>query len=68
MSAWRRQIIYTQKFEGSAAGLLNPNIIARDLGLNDKQELIVNYPQKIFSREHPKGLEEAKVISIDEKH
>lgn len=33
------KIIYTQKFTGAAAGLLNPNIIARDLGLSDKQEL-----------------------------
>lgn len=32
------KIIYTQKFEGAAAGLLNANIIARDLGLVDKQE------------------------------
>lgn len=32
------KIIYTQKFEGSAAGLLNANIIARDLGLVDKKE------------------------------
>lgn len=32
-----RQIIKTQKFEGASAGLLNPNIIARDLGLSDKQ-------------------------------
>lgn len=31
-------IIYTQKFEGAAAGLLNSNIIARDLGLKDKTE------------------------------
>lgn len=30
--------IYTQKFEGAAAGLLNHNIIARDLGLADKTE------------------------------
>ena len=29
-------IIRTQKFEGAAAELLNPNIIARDLGLSDK--------------------------------
>lgn len=29
----------TQKFEGAAAGLLNPNIIARDLGLVERQEL-----------------------------
>lgn len=33
------EVIRTQKFEGAAAGLLNPNIIARDLGLADKQEL-----------------------------
>lgn len=32
-------IIYTQKFEGAAAGLLNSNIIARDLGLSDKTEV-----------------------------
>lgn len=31
-------VIYTQKFEGAAAGLLNQNIIARDLGLVDKRE------------------------------
>jgi len=30
-------IIYTQKFEGAAAGLLNANLIARELGLADKQ-------------------------------
>lgn len=33
------KVIRTQKFEGAAAGLLNPNIIARDLGLSDKSEL-----------------------------
>lgn len=32
------EIIRTQKFEGAAADLLNSNIIARDLGLADKQE------------------------------
>ena len=31
-------IIFTQKFEGASAELLNPNIIARDLGLADKQQ------------------------------
>lgn len=30
-------IIYNQKFQGASADLLNPNIIARDLGLADKQ-------------------------------
>jgi len=34
-----REIIYNQKFTGAAAGFLNPNIIARDLGLQDKKEL-----------------------------
>lgn len=32
------EIIRTQKFEGASADLLNSNIIARDLGLVDKQE------------------------------
>ena len=32
-------IIRKQKFEGAAADLLNPNIIARDLGLTDKQDI-----------------------------
>lgn len=32
-------IISQQKFEGAAAELLNPNIIARDLKLADKQEV-----------------------------
>jgi hypothetical protein len=33
------QIIYEQKFTGAAADLLNPNIIARELGLADRSEL-----------------------------
>lgn len=32
-------IIFQQKFEGASADMLNPNIIARDLGLADKKEL-----------------------------
>lgn len=32
------QIIRTQKFEGAATGFFNANIIARDLGLVDKQQ------------------------------
>jgi len=32
--------IYQQKFTGAAADLLNPNIIARDLGLTDKTDNI----------------------------
>lgn len=33
------EVIRDQKFAGASAGLLNPNIIARDLGLADKREL-----------------------------
>lgn len=32
-------IMREQKFSGAAAGLLNPNIIARDLGLKDASEV-----------------------------
>lgn len=34
---WAEAVIYRQKFEGAAAELLNPSIIARDLGLVDRQ-------------------------------
>lgn len=33
-----RQIIDSQQFEGAASGFLNPNIIARKLGLVDRKE------------------------------
>lgn len=33
------ETIYNQKFTGAAAGFLNANIIARDLGIADKQEV-----------------------------
>lgn len=33
-----RDIIYVYKFEGAAAGLLDVNIIARELGLSEKTE------------------------------
>lgn len=31
-----KKVIYSQKFEGAAADMLNSNIIARELGLSDK--------------------------------
>ena len=34
-----RGIIENQQFEGAAAGFLNPNIIARKLGLTDKKDV-----------------------------
>jgi len=37
-------IIKNQKFTGAAADLLNPNIIARDLGLADKKDHTHEFP------------------------
>lgn len=37
-------VIRTQKFEGAAADLLNPNIIARDLGLNENLKQTLQNP------------------------
>jgi len=43
------KIIYSQKFTGAASGLLNANIIARDLGLSDKKELTGKDGESLFS-------------------
>ena len=49
------QVIYNQKFQGAAGNLLNANIIARDLGLNEKTDITtngkdINQTQVIVSR------------------
>ena len=44
-------VIYNQKFAGAAAGLLNANIIARDLGLADKQEQTGGFTINISSKD-----------------
>lgn len=36
---YAEEVIRTQKFEGAAVGAFNANIISRDLGLTDKQEV-----------------------------
>jgi len=43
------EVIREQKFTGAAAELLNPAIIARDLGLADKQEHKVTGPLRLIS-------------------
>jgi hypothetical protein len=45
VSGYISRIIYTQKFEGSAADMLNANIIARDLGLTDRKSLDIDFDQ-----------------------
>jgi hypothetical protein len=39
VTKWADEIIREQKFTGASAGLLNANIIARDLGLSERQEV-----------------------------
>lgn len=41
-----RETIYNQKFSGAASGFFNANIIARDLGLQDKQEIAIDSNKK----------------------
>lgn len=43
-----RQIIDMQQFEGASAGFLNANIIARKLGLTDKQDHTHNVEGQVF--------------------
>lgn len=43
-----RKIIESNQFEGATVGAYNPNIIARKLGLADKQEHTIKQEQPLF--------------------
>jgi len=60
-------VIFRQKFEGASASLLNPNIIARDLGLADRQEVTGKGggPIQTEDRTTASLIEEAKRLGID---
>lgn len=61
-------IIYSQKFEGASSGLLNANIIARDLGLAEKSELTGKDGGPVAVRHDASMenlIEEAKRLGID---
>ena len=53
------EIIETQQFEGAAVGAFNANIIARKLGLADKQDITSNgetvHTTVIFENPNKKG-------------
>lgn len=53
------EIIYEQKFTGAAADMLNPNIIARDLGLADKQEVRQTQDIKVTADMNPQDAAKA---------
>lgn len=57
------QVIRTQKFEGASADLLNANIISRELGLADKQELTGKDGGSI-QVEDRSAIEEARLIAF----
>lgn len=46
---WIEQVIRDQKFSAAAAGLLNANIISRELGLKDTQVHEIATPQMIIA-------------------
>lgn len=52
------QVMYNQKFQGAAADLLNHNIIYRDLGLTDKQQVEHSVDKDTMS--HAQKLAEAR--------
>jgi len=60
-------VIFKQKFEGASAGLLSANIIARDLGLADKQELTGRdgKPIEVKDVSTETLIEEARRLGID---
>lgn len=60
-------VIYRQKFEGASASLLNPNIIARDLGLAETRKMTGpdGGPIQIEDRTTATLIEEAKRLGID---
>lgn len=49
-----RETIRRQKFEGAASGFFQQNIIARDLGLTEKQQIDVNSEQPLFGPNNKK--------------
>lgn len=48
------EVIYNQKFEGASSGFFNANIIARDLGLADNQNLNLGTTKKDIQKIFPK--------------
>lgn len=43
------KVIWSQKFEAAAAGLLNANIISRELGLADKTDVNMTVPTMVIN-------------------
>lgn len=57
-------IIYTQKFEHAAVSLMNSNIIARDLGLADRQEVDSKVDAKVSAGIDTSKLSDAALAEL----
>jgi len=62
-----KDAIYCQKFEGAAAGLLNANLISRDLGLHDSVLHTVNDERKSVDELFPKQSEFDEIEIVQTK-
>ena len=55
------ETVYSQKFEGAAAGFLNANIISRELGLQDHLVADVNDNRKRIDELYPREVDPGEV-------
>lgn len=62
-----RETIYEQKFTGAASGFLNPNIIARDLGLVDKSESKQKIEHEVNDYDSLSDEELSQLIALQKK-
>lgn len=57
--------VYVQKFEGASAGLLNTNIIVRDLGLSDVVKHNISDDRKSVDELFP-SIEDIEAVEVEE--
>jgi hypothetical protein len=57
--------VYVQKFEGASAGLLNTNIIVRDLGLSDTVKHNISDDRKSVDELFP-SVEDIEAVEVEE--
>lgn len=62
-----RDAIYTHKFEHAAAGLLNAQLISRDLGLNDSVQVNINDERKTIDDLFPEVNQIEDAVIVDTK-
>lgn len=67
---WIESVIHTQKFQGAAVGIFNPNFIARDLGMADRSEVTGKDGGPLATQDvtEEKLLDEAKRLGIPLEH